>query len=580
MIPGIVAQQGVGAGGLPPSDITDFPYTGTEDTITVPSGMSYARLKLWGGGGQGGQYGGSTYGGNGGFVDVVIPVTPGDVLTVQTGQGGQWVGAAANNPGGWPDGGNGSYGDTSGGGGGGSSRVFVNSDLAAVAGGGGGSAGYAGSGGGGGGSAGVNGWSSGGGTQTAGGGPGGGGAEAGTGPVDYASRNTKRGGNGGPQGFSTGADGGGGGGGYYGGGGGDGDGRAAGGGSGFVEPAALAVNEFITGDVGSVAAPGSSDPAYPGSPVARGSQSFSGADGGDGFVQIELLPTGSTFYSTADVDAAWGVSGIKGIYSLRKTVPEYPGPLVRGKRTSDNALMDFYPDGGGWLDPAEVATFAGSSDVVVERWFNQVPNGLHAENAFGTPPLLAVAGVVPTAGSNPAVMFGGTGFTTKTRLRAGFNIFSTPHTIVFGGKRTNDNAGGGATWGSVIAALLSGGSTISYGYVFSTSVPSLMQNGSADSSGGTGTTLDTPKIFSWRAAAAFGGVFTVTPYVDKTISSNRTVNFGATALLDGFTSIGGAANGSNDHIAGNYSEFVFVPDDLADPDREAIEDAMSLALGY
>lgn len=561
-------------------EFTDFPYSGIEDTLIVPDGMAYARLRLWGGAGQGGQYGGTPYGGNGGFVDVTIPVTPGDTLTVQTGQGGQWAGAGTNSPGGWPDGGSGSYGDTTGGGGGGSSRVFRNTDLVAVAGGGAGAAGYAGSGGGGGGSssdAGTGGAT--GATQTAAGVSAGGG-DSGTGPITYASRNTQRGGHGGPQGSSTGQDGGGGGGGYYGGAGGGGDGRAGSGGSGFVSTDFLEVHTFDTGASGSVVPPGADNAAYPGAPIARGSQAFTGIDGGDGFVQIELLPLDTPIYSEAQVAAAWGVSGIQGIYSLRLTVPEYIGPLIRGKRTSDNAVQDFYPTDGDWLDPAEVSTFAAGSDVVVDRWYNQVPNGLHATNAFGTPPHLAIAGTVPTCGGNPAVMFGGSGFTTKTRLRIPFNMWATPHTTVYGGMRTNDNAGGGATWGSILAAALTGGSTISYGLVFSTSVPSMMQNGAADSSGGTSTALNTPQIWGWRSATAFTSPFTVTPYVNKVASSDRSLSFGALGLADGFTSLGAAANGSSDHIAGNFSEFVFVPADLGTTDRQSIENIMSAALGY
>lgn len=276
-----------------------IPYTGADETYTVPASVIRLRVHTWGGGGQGGQYGGGAAGA-GGYTVAEIAVTPGDTLELQVGQGGQWTGFSTQNPGGWPDGGDGSYGDTSGGGGGGSTRVFNSlNDLLMIAGAGAGAAGYIGTGGVGGGSTGGNASSGGatGGSQSAGGTSGGGG-DPGTGPVTYASRTTQRGGNGGPTG-STGTDGGGGGGGYYGGAGGGGDGKAGGGGSGFFDPALVQEGDTLSG-AGTVP-PATSVTGYVAG-VGVGSTSGSGLPGGDGLIVIEEMIEGIALADLYDVD--------------------------------------------------------------------------------------------------------------------------------------------------------------------------------------------------------------------------------------------------------------------------------------
>ena len=69
-------------------DSVVFDYTGTDQTWTVPAGVTSLHVKMWGAGG------GSPYaralgaGGGGAFSDVFLPVTPGEVLTIIVGGGG------------------------------------------------------------------------------------------------------------------------------------------------------------------------------------------------------------------------------------------------------------------------------------------------------------------------------------------------------------------------------------------------------------------------------------------------------------------------------------------------------------
>lgn len=222
----------------------------TNNTWTVPAGVNHIFVKMWGGGGSGGAYGGwrqGSVGGGGGYSHGLIPVVPGDTVTIRPGGGAfpRWGTSTA-----FPDGGACSTGggdNRYAGSGGGSSSIRITSFAAnawcmfAGGGGGGGSVnGYAlNSGGAGGGLVGQPGVYSGynenlhngkGGTQTAGG-------AAGTG------NNTTGGAGSFNQGGThqnTNCYGGGGGGGYYGGGSGaHGNSNSmggGGGGSGFVHP--------------------------------------------------------------------------------------------------------------------------------------------------------------------------------------------------------------------------------------------------------------------------------------------------------------------------------------------------------
>ena len=290
-----------GAPALPLEDPTEVLFSGETETYVVPAGATSITTKLWAGGGHGGQYGGGNWGGGGGFTQATFPVAPGDVIAVQVGEGGRnadgngWT----RGRGGWPDGGDGSRGDTWGGGGGGSSRVWKNGTLMVVAGGGGGAAGYAGHGGGGG-NPGVDGADGGtGGTLVKPGGDTPYGWKMGrrvseTGPIG------RTGGNGGWMLGGTGDDGGGGGGGYHGGGGSGGDGRSGGGGLSWAH-ASCTDTKFATGGTGSGSAGGAGDPDYTGN-YATGKISNNQDPAGNGRVLLKTdvgdLVSGGEFTPT------------------------------------------------------------------------------------------------------------------------------------------------------------------------------------------------------------------------------------------------------------------------------------------
>jgi hypothetical protein len=242
----------------PPSGSQTFDFTGAEQQFIVPAGVTQVTIQAWAAQGGAGQQvaGGSGDGGNGGFVQATIAVTPGGTLFIYVGgRGGNGVGTVGG-AGGFNSGGRGGDGSFpgAGGGGGGASDVRRGGNtlndrvVVAGAGGGGGSIVAGGDGGGGGDLSGGNGSNAttgatggGGGTQAAGGTGGAGGVPAG--PAGVAGGL----GSGGAGGTGSAVGGGGGGSGFFGGGGGqgasfgEGSSGGGGGGSSFTIPGATGV---------------------------------------------------------------------------------------------------------------------------------------------------------------------------------------------------------------------------------------------------------------------------------------------------------------------------------------------------
>jgi len=261
--------------------VQTFSYTGSNQTWTVPSGVTSATIKLWGAGGGSDSTGSGQYGAGGGFAEGTVSLTPSSTMYLVVGQGGAL----------------GTYGG-SGGSGGGYSGLFsssVSHANAIIIAGGGGGAGDNNRGGVGGGLTGTQGdddspqYNNGGrgGTQSAGGDAGNVGYSSASGVLPTAGSALQGGdgggdngagrtytpasyGGGGRGGYEPGGSqgGGGGGGGYYGGGGGDGNaygangggGAGGGGGSSYLHPSLITNGSTISGSTTSSG--GASDPYY------------------------------------------------------------------------------------------------------------------------------------------------------------------------------------------------------------------------------------------------------------------------------------------------------------------------------
>jgi gliding motility-associated-like protein len=128
----------------PPSDTTIFDYTGTDQTYTVPAGVTCLDVRMWGGGGGSADNSNGGYGGGAAFVSGRLNVTPGQVLTIRVGGGGA-AGTTGNNAANgvsvYPNGGVGRQQSRGGGNGGGMSGIFLANTPLGIAGAGGGGAG-------------------------------------------------------------------------------------------------------------------------------------------------------------------------------------------------------------------------------------------------------------------------------------------------------------------------------------------------------------------------------------------------------------------------------------------------------
>jgi hypothetical protein len=82
-----------------------FQYTGANQTFVVPGGITRIFVKMWGAGGGGGSYGGwrqGSTGGAGGYSEAIVPVVPGQSITVIVGGRGRARPGAERA---WPNGG-------------------------------------------------------------------------------------------------------------------------------------------------------------------------------------------------------------------------------------------------------------------------------------------------------------------------------------------------------------------------------------------------------------------------------------------------------------------------------------------
>ncbi|MFD7450632.1 hypothetical protein [Kitasatospora sp. NPDC059827] len=128
------------------TNCTRFTYSGGDQTFTVPAGVTSVYARLWGGGGGGSPsayYTGQFGGGGGGFTTGTIAVTPGQSLTVTSGQGGLMNRTTAVYGGGGPGGRGGAGGGLATGASGGGMSAVWNGNYGGtpllIAGGGGGS---------------------------------------------------------------------------------------------------------------------------------------------------------------------------------------------------------------------------------------------------------------------------------------------------------------------------------------------------------------------------------------------------------------------------------------------------------
>jgi hypothetical protein len=103
--------------------------------------------------------------------------------------------------------------------------------------------------------------------------------------------------------------------------------------------------------------------------------------------------------------------GAVAAYSLRKLRIQYTGPVVRVRRSSDNAEMDIgfdFSRDGSVLDENALLSFVGGGDGFVTRWYDQSGNGVdQARTIANQQPQIVTNGTIYRDNGKPALWFNG-----------------------------------------------------------------------------------------------------------------------------------------------------------------------------
>lgn len=130
-------------------------------------------------------------------------------------------------------------------------------------------------------------------------------------------------------------------------------------------------------------------------------------------------------------------SGLWGLYALDRLLSTYTGPLIRVRRSSDNAEQDIGYDGGGALDTAALASFVSSDSAYVVTWYDQSGGGNDLTQA--------------TTSKQPRIVNAGT-----------YDGFVRPDAADDFMQSINQLPGGGATLSAFLKSVVRSGSTVIY----------------------------------------------------------------------------------------------------------------------
>lgn len=136
-------------------------------------------------------------------------------------------------------------------------------------------------------------------------------------------------------------------------------------------------------------------------------------------------------------------TGTAAAYALRIPAGStYSGPLIRARRSSDNAEQNFSSsgifdaNGDRWLDTNALLSFVGAGSGFVTTWYDQSGIGRHLVQATAAnQPRIVNAGVLDVKNSQPSLVFSGNQF---LRIASGFTY--TSNCVVFAGQYNSPNS--------------------------------------------------------------------------------------------------------------------------------------------
>ncbi len=139
-----------------------------------------------------------------------------------------------------------------------------------------------------------------------------------------------------------------------------------------------------------------------------------------------------------------------GVWSVRREITTYTGPLMNVRRTSDNTEVDIGYTINGDLDTAALKTFVGANSGFVRIWYDQSGNNRHmTQGTTTTQPRIVNAGVVERLGVKPSLYFDGSNDFLQMAVNDTINIVNVDWSTYIVQKRRT---------GGVIGGILSGAS--------------------------------------------------------------------------------------------------------------------------
>lgn len=123
-----------------------------------------------------------------------------------------------------------------------------------------------------------------------------------------------------------------------------------------------------------------------------------------------------------------GLSGLVGVTGYQRMLASWRSPLIRVRRSSDNAQSDIYARADGHLDSTALRDFVGAGSGFVVTRYDQSGAGRHFTQATAAAqPRIVNAGTTELLGERPAERFGlasGVGY-----IGTGFTL-AQPYTII------------------------------------------------------------------------------------------------------------------------------------------------------
>ena len=173
-------------------------------------------------------------------------------------------------------------------------------------------------------------------------------------------------------------------------------------------PTGASFTYSITSDGGAGSVTGSGS-------IGSSSHTISGVD-------VSALPAGTLTVSATVSTAAGGTGAARtatatptftgvldsltaaAAFSVRRLRSGHSGPLLRVRRSTDNASQDIGGTVGGGLNEAELTSFCGSGSCYVSAWYDQSGSGVSALQATtGNQPRIMNAGVLDKVNGAPAI---------------------------------------------------------------------------------------------------------------------------------------------------------------------------------